>query len=473
MRSIACRRPPLPIVAVCLALAAGCDSSPTGESNHVQRIGVAGQAEQSDLFGRESSLRESLTSTLTSADFQPPASAKPTANPLATSLAVPRMKQSPTDRSAVVRIFYGTNRRERPDASRDWNDFYGSGRGDLQYGVCAVSLPPSHSYGEIERPSIWRFEFKEDSNRHVMLRQIRPVTEDRFTAALRSVTAEEDRNEAFVFVHGYNNDFAEAARRTAQIKHDLNFPGPAILFSWPSQGSARGYNRDREQITPSLPELTRFLQLIARDSGAKRVHVIAHSMGNEFATRALAQIGSEAIANGRPETAFDQLVLAAPDIDAAEFATRIAPYLRPSCTRCTIYAADHDLALAGSQRLNRTPRLGQAGRYLVTFPSMPFVNVVDASKVDFDLFNLGHADFSDELLADIRGVLAGLGPDRRHLRPHQIATAWQFVPSEFQPVSFEVDEPDRPVRIDEPAETPVPADDEAGLWASVQSWWPF
>ena len=401
------------------------------------------------------------------------------ATPLAPEVGVPLVEQPASDQSSIVRVFYGTNRRPNPRFGSDLNDLYGEERADLQFGVCAVSLPPSHSYGEIERPSVWRFEFEERPDRHVMLRQVQSVSESRFLQALRSVTADELRQDAFVFVHGYNNDFAEAARRTAQIKHDLNFPGPAILFSWPSRGDVIGYRSDRDQIEPTVPALTRFLTAVSERSGAKRIHVIAHSMGNEFATRAIARVAADAERAGRTTAVFDELVLAAPDIDATEFATTIAPFLTKGCNRCTIYAADHDVALATSRRYNRRPRLGQAGRYLVTFPTMPKLNVVDASKVDFDLFNLGHADFKDDLLGDVRGVLSGLTPDIRRLRPHRVATAWQFIPSAVQPVSYEQtrtasdDASVPPPATEEPPTEQAEDAEDAGLWASLAGWWPF
>ena len=437
-------------------------------------------------------LTESDESRSPAAAVIPPPDEAPSAEPMRQTRAVPQPLRMPLRHSdappaepqvalaevpqssgeSIVRILYGTNRRPTGKSFVTApNEAYGAEIGELELGVCAVSIPPTHGYGQIERPSVWRFEFAEHPGRHVMLRQIARVDPGTFAGSLRAMTAQSRSREAFVFVHGYNNDFAEAARRTAQIKFDLDFDGPAILFSWPSEGAAGGYAADRRKIAPTLPKLTEFLTLVAEQSGAERIHVIAHSMGNEFATRSLAEISTT-----RNADLFDELILAAPDIDAAEFATTIAPYLRPACRRCTIYAADHDVALATSQRYHRKPRLGQAGRYLVSFPATPHINVVDASAVGFDLFNLGHADFGDDLLVDIRAVMSGLNPSRRKLVPHSLQAAWRFVPGSVRPVGFE-----------SPAEPPVPAppaempDDSAddvdpspepiGFWAKLSGWW--
>jgi len=37
--------------------------------------------------------------------------------------------------------------------------------------------------------------------------------------------------EIFVFIHGYNTSFEDAARRTGQLAYDLKFPGLAFFFS--------------------------------------------------------------------------------------------------------------------------------------------------------------------------------------------------------------------------------------------------
>ena len=46
---------------------------------------------------------------------------------------------------------------------------FGTKRSSLKYGICEVSIPHDHKIGEIESPSIWRFEFTEDPNKHIVL----------------------------------------------------------------------------------------------------------------------------------------------------------------------------------------------------------------------------------------------------------------------------------------------------------------
>src|SRR5207244_2622133 len=68
---------------------------------------------------------------------------------------------------AVVRVFYATDR--SPTGTPIPAAFYGADRGSLVYGKCDVSIPRDHRMGALEAPSVWRFEFRQDPDKHVVL----------------------------------------------------------------------------------------------------------------------------------------------------------------------------------------------------------------------------------------------------------------------------------------------------------------
>ena len=95
-------------------------------------------------------------------------------------------------------------------------------------------------------------------------------------------------------------------------------------------------------------DLRDFFEFVVAKSGASVVHLIAHSMGNPLMIEALKQLQS------KPDWAdlhIGQIILAAPDMDAAEFATAI-PSLRNVVTGITLYASASDKALVVSQLVN-------------------------------------------------------------------------------------------------------------------------
>ena len=255
-------------------------------------------------------------------------------------------------RWSTVNVYYGTNRLSKyglqAPLDADPNEWYSNKRAaTLQYGLCEVSIPDTHEYGEIERPRVWKFEFRENADRHVMLRSVHPQSESETLALISADLAKSDRNQAFVFIHGYNVTFPEAARRTAQMAFDLKFDGPPIFFSWPSRGKLSGYVADLEEADGAATYLQQFLEQVAGDTGAQEVHVIAHSMGNRVLAGALDRMA--AAAPHRPVAHFNQILLAAPDIDAERFRNEIAPRVSPRADRMTIYASSQD------QSTNRFP----------------------------------------------------------------------------------------------------------------------
>ena len=95
--------------------------------------------------------------------------------------------------------------------------------GQTELGICEVTIPKSHTVGELEAPSILRLEIKPDADKHVILSKTERLADDQFYELLRARVAASPRKELFVFVHGFNVTFDDAARRTAQIQKDLDY----------------------------------------------------------------------------------------------------------------------------------------------------------------------------------------------------------------------------------------------------------
>ncbi len=281
---------------------------------------------------------------------------------------------------------------------------YANERGEVQVGTCEVSIPKYHEVGVVERPSIFRLEFNEDPRKHVVLLDVQQETPDDFYAALKAKVASSPRDEAFVFVHGYNVTFEDAARRTAQLAYDLKFEGAPIFFSWPSQGGLLQYAVDETNVAWAVPHVKDFLVSVARRSGAGSIHLIAHSMGNRALTSALLAVAAD-MKDEAP--LFHEVVLTAPDIDADVFRRDIAPFLTRSARRVTLYASSNDEALALSKRLHGYARAGESGRQLVVVDG---IDTIDVSNVDTSLVGHSYYGSNDTVLADLFYVLTDPRP---------------------------------------------------------------
>jgi hypothetical protein len=147
-----------------------------------------------------------------------------------------------TNTHTCVRVYYATDRKEA--RVRDGYIRYAAERsyeGAVNYGECTISIPKIHKVGNLESPSILKLEFHPDPKRHIVLEKIETMQEEVFFKSIAASVSRTPARDAFVFVHGYNVSFEDAARRTAQIAFDLNFIGAPIFYSWPSNGKVADY----------------------------------------------------------------------------------------------------------------------------------------------------------------------------------------------------------------------------------------
>lgn len=315
----------------------------------------------------------------------------------------------------TVPVFYATDRART--GSAELNECFGPARGDLELGKCEVSIPLSHRVGEIERPKWWKLSFKENQEKHIMILTLNPLTSEAFYGGIKDTVVGSTNKDAFIFIHGYNTSFAEAARRTAQIAHDLAFKGAPIMFSWPSIDELQSYMGDEDNVRWAGLHLEELIRQIVLTSGAKKIHLIAHSMGNRLLSDVL-----DRVSHTTPESVrlppFNQVILAAPDINADIFKQQIAPRILSASERITLYASSKDKALAASRKIHGDyPRAGEAGAGLVIVDG---IDTVDASDVGTDL--LGHGYYAEalSLINDMYQLTEnGLPPEKRNLRPKE------------------------------------------------------
>ncbi len=303
-----------------------------------------------------------------------------------------RYKQN-SEGFATVRVFYGTNRAITGDI-KDVKPalYYGKERGPLQYGYLNVTIPQTHKEAELETQPRWMdYTFTLDKaamrSSYVLLDKITPLSKDDFVTALRQQIKDSPSRDLFIFVHGFNNTFEDAARRAAQLVYDLDFDGTPLLYSWPSQGSATAYAVDEASVGISGRKMADFLETVVDQSGAQRIHILAHSMGNRALIEALQTYLAKRAPDKRQHI-FGQIVFTAPDVDKDYFEDVIQS-LQGSAERITLYASSNDYALRSSQILHGAPRAGSAGDSIVRLPGL---DTIDMSAVPADA--LGHSYFA-------------------------------------------------------------------------------
>ncbi|MGJ8544186.1 MAG: alpha/beta hydrolase [Sulfitobacter sp.] len=295
----------------------------------------------------------------------------------------------------AVSVWFGTNR--AATGSTDPSQHFGTEPGDLTVGRMLVTLPEDHLSGLIERPSGWSFTDHLDPQNHIVLAQIEQMTRDAF------VTGCCGENDSLLFVHGANTSFHSGALRAAQLSYDLEFPGQMMYYSWPSTPSVFNYLSDAKTVAPSRPGFAEFLELATRSQG--RLHIVAHGMGSAHLLSALEQF-----LRAQPDRQLGQIILAAPDLDPADFQTRF-DHLAGRVAGVTLYTAKHDPSLALAKTISGTARLGDTASAAVQIAGLDRVDVSPLETAAQGRFYFGD---TPQLLGDIAGLLRlGWSPEAR------------------------------------------------------------
>lgn len=208
----------------------------------------------------------------------------------------------------VVSMFVGTTRK------MEIGGVYGTGRSEtLNLARYDIAIPPDREVGKVTFPK--RPTKPDPRTDFLTTAQVVYPTERQFRSALRQALAANDQ-EAVIFIHGFNNTFAEGLYRFAQIDHDLDLPGVALHYSWPSAAQPLGYVQDRDSVLFARDGLEQLIRDVSA-AGAQRIVLVAHSMGGHLTMEALRQIalrGDRALMHR-----IGGVVLISPDIDVDVF----------------------------------------------------------------------------------------------------------------------------------------------------------
>lgn len=309
-----------------------------------------------------------------------------------------RSSDTPIEEFRTVTLYFGTDRKLRPGAGKPHLLFSSERAGGVAYGHCDVSIPLKHRKGDLEGPFLGA-QCAIDPKRHIALLKVCLLPEDEFFNDIHTKTLPGNTRKSLIFVHGFNNSFQDAARRTAQIFYDVGFVGVPLFYSWPSNGSLKDYEKDGNQAEQAIVHLKGFMRDVALRGNFDSITLIAHSMGSRALARAFLSLKSEL--SRKQLRLFREIILAAPDIDADVFRDQIAPELITMPTVTTLYASSRDHALQYSKKRNGAPRAGDSGVGLVVLDG---IETIDATNADTNLFwGLRHSYVADskDLLSDL------------------------------------------------------------------------
>jgi esterase/lipase superfamily enzyme len=342
----------------------------------------------------------------------------------------------PELKSTEVPLFYITDR--VPEKDENGNLKYGYGRSpSLAFGKTVVDLGQDISWEELVQASRTQQRLKKVPLSRSSLVEITrgpdsplPYTEvdgkiiekaDSLAEreAVKEVFRQEmvrqleltPRKEIFIFVHGFHNDFNDAAFALGELWHFLGRIGVPIVYTWPAgHPGLFGYTYDRESSEFTVFHFREVIRLLASFPEVERINIIAHSRGTDVATTAFRELTIAARARGedpREKYKVHNFVLAAPDLDAQVAQQRmVGDHLAYSARRFTIYTSPADRAIGWSDKLFDSPvgRVGNLSPATLTpstkailehgHKSFAFINFQsDIDKSDSQGDGFGHSYF--------------------------------------------------------------------------------
>lgn len=232
-----------------------------------------------------------------------------------------------------------------------------------------------------------------------------------------------------MLLHGFACTVEDAFSNAAQLKTMWAPPDKlleAAVFSWPTNGQMApfiDYASDRDDARLSAKAVARALQRVMEylcsvqksDWCNADFHLVAHSMGNYLLRNALQAVLSDVGQKPLPRVFKNIFLMAADeDDDAFEDPKKLAR-LPEMAEAVHVYFARNDLALTISDKTKALPdRLGSTGpRTLTSLPhKVILVDCTDVSETG-GLTDARHQYYRrrDEVIADVRQVLAGKAPE--------------------------------------------------------------
>jgi len=331
---------------------------------------------------------------------------------LALALAVPAAARDcggggPAPRRTAIPVFYVTDRNDRGNGEAvHWGNESDAGP---HYGMIESSILRSCATLGAGYPAWWPAVTDARHPRdYFAISRDRPYRDSAemnagIAAALTGLQGGDPARPRVVifYLHGYNNSFAEAAQRSAQLAFDLGSPVVPVFYSWPSQSSVRRYVWDATRVQRAQPYVRELIRAILDQVRPDQLHIVAHSMGSRAALAALLDLARE-----RPNLHHQvtSLTLLSPDMDQILFSRLALPELGRIAGRVTLFANRHDRPLAASNVANGGQPLGTYAGRGTPFVGPPLITI-DTSDVG-DSF-LRHADF-EEQAAIMREIAAGI-----------------------------------------------------------------
>lgn len=300
----------------------------------------------------------------------------------------------------VTRTFFATNR-SLNDGSLP-HLMFDSGRAQLpSYGKSYITLRlHPEDTANIELPSMLKVDLGDEPTNPAVLSHNEVQEHDDFIGDLQAAIEEADDDSILVYIHGFNVSFEQAAIRSAQIAYDIGFTGTSVFYSWPAQSSSPAYIADIESARNSQRYFHGFLNDIISQTNSSKIYIVAQGLGARLSSRAMKEVFD---VDPAFRSRLQEIVLVAPDIEAEEFDSVLAPSLGTVESPITIYIHSDDSSLASTKDYRSTALVGEYEKVVANDQVVESINVMSA-----DTGLSAHAGYrdTDSIIADLWSLIS-------------------------------------------------------------------
>jgi esterase/lipase superfamily enzyme len=363
---------------------------------------------------------------------------------------------NPMDSIPYSGILYATDREPAADGNSSYLDERG---GELRLGVAKIDLVTENfTWEEARRISLLKnrtekYPLKVTDVEEIgildgsfsiftpseMIPDPPDAAAKQFAAQVNKKLEVSNNKNIFIYVHGYKVVFENPILVATELWHFLGYDGVFIAFSWPSTPDTLAYTSDLETATLSSHNLRIFIEYLAENTDAEKIHIVGYSAGTRVVINALAQLTfihlKDNQASIREQYRLGQIVLVGSDFDRHLFGTYLNEGFMKVSEAVSVYLSGKDKALGISSWLFGRQRLGQKwtdsmnpqlATYLRKTPTLRFIDVTDATGA---ATGNGHAYFRTSPWASsdiLMTLMFELEPDERGLVQDSETLIWTF-----------------------------------------------
>jgi esterase/lipase superfamily enzyme len=227
-----------------------------------------------------------------------------------------------------------------------------------------------------------------------------------------------------------------------ELWHFLGYDGAFVAYAWAATPRRLAYFADIETANLSARNLREFIEYLAHNTNAEKIHIVAYSAGTRVVVEALSQLALQRADKTREEILVElrigQVILVGSDIDRDLFGAYVEDGVLNVSDKTSVYLSKIDKALGVSKWIFERARLGQlesgfqlrpgVARFLDEQATIDLIDVTAAEKSDA---GNGHNYFRQSPWASsdlLMTLMYGLGPRERGLERTEENPIWSFPP---------------------------------------------